>query len=266
MKRYKFLEHDKITLPTGEVLTRIEYTSGPFEDAVGGYIENEDNLPHSGDGVVRDDAMVYGKASVWGGYVAGDAQVYGDASIYGDVHILGMAHVCGDAVVSGNGVIRGKAVVTGRVEGWAVVTDNARVDGGVYNNAYVGGDAVINQSSYVFGGVIDGRAVISSDVVGTARISGNACIENDRDVCHIQQGYCAPAVTVYKTKDEDGIEGLGCGIDFFGAYYNGSIDGAMDKVATRPDAELLKRFIELGVLSVATPEVAMSYGFSLEGK
>lgn len=64
MKRYKFLEHDKITLPTGEVLTRVEYIGGAFDGMVGGYIEKEENLPHKGNGVVRNNAMVYGDAEV----------------------------------------------------------------------------------------------------------------------------------------------------------------------------------------------------------
>lgn len=266
MNRYKFLEHDKITLPTGEVLTRIEYTSGLFKGMVGGYIEKEYNLPHKGNGVVRGNAMVYGNASVLGGYVSGNAQVYGDASIYGNVHILDMAHVCGDASVSDKVIIKGKAVVMGTVEDSATVTDNARVNGSVYNNAWVGGDAVITQSGYVFGGFINGQAVISSDVVGMVQIGGDALIEDVRDLCHIQQGLDAPSVTVFKTQSTTGVEGVACGLNFYTHQYNCSIAEAMDKVSTRPDAELLKRFIELGVMSVATPEMAMSYGFPLGGK
>lgn len=273
MKRYKFLEHDKITLPTGEVLTRIQYTADPCKDMVGGYIEKEDNLPHKGMGIVHHDAMVYGNAQVWGGHILNNAVVCDNARIYSEdnrlrmgVRVSGKARICGYAVLSDKAQVKDEAVVSGNVEDSASVSGKARVEGGVYYNSIISGNAVITKDGYVFGGSIGGRAVISTSVNGYVYVRGDACIENERDICHIQQGLYAPTVTVYKTQREDGVEGLGCGLNFFGEYHNGSVTDAMNTVATRSDAELLKRFIELGVMSVATPEMAMSYGFPLEGK
>lgn len=267
MKRYEFLEHDKITLPTGEVLTRIQYIGDKFKDMVGGYIEKEDNLPHNGRGMVYHDAMVYGNALVMGGNVLNDAQVYENARVFGDVRISGKAHICGSAWISGTAKVSDNALVKGILEDDAQVQGNALVEGGVYNNAVVANDAVITKDGWVFGGNITGRAVISTSVSGDIYVGGDAYITKSADLCHIQQGVFASSITVYKVEYVDGIESLGCGLCLDGArYYDVGIKEAIDKVSTRPDAELLKRFIELGVMSVATPEMAMSYGFPLAGK
>lgn len=266
MRRYKLLEHDKITLPTGEVLSRVEYIDGPFEGMVGGYIEKEANLPHNGSGGVHHDAMIYGDAMVVGGHVMNNAIVCDDARIYGDVRVSGNARICGFASLSGHAMVRNDAVVKGVVQDYASVSGNALVEGGVYLKTEVRGNATVAKDGWVYGGIIDGQAVVSTTVGGSMYISGNAYIVNEIDMCHIQRGTFAPAITVYKTLSEDGIEGLGCGINLFGELISCSIADAMAKVATRYDGELLERFIELGVISVATPEMALSYGFPLEGK
>ena len=49
---------------------------------VGGYVEDERNLAHTGDAWVYGDARVYGNA-----WVFGDAQVYGNARVYGDARV-----------------------------------------------------------------------------------------------------------------------------------------------------------------------------------
>ena len=56
------------------------------EGELGGYIEKEANLDHSG------DAWVYGNAKV-----CGNAEVYGDAWVCGNAKVYGNAKVCGDA-------------------------------------------------------------------------------------------------------------------------------------------------------------------------
>ena len=56
------------------------------EGELGGYIEKEANLGHSGDAWVYGNAKVYGNA-----WVCEDAWVYGNADVCGD------AEVCGDA-------------------------------------------------------------------------------------------------------------------------------------------------------------------------
>ena len=49
---------------------------------LGGYVEKEDNLSHSGDAWVSGDAEVFGDARVFGdAWVSGDAEVFGDAEV-----------------------------------------------------------------------------------------------------------------------------------------------------------------------------------------
>ena len=87
-KKYELLRNDTITIPNGKTLYRIKALINfgvVVAGSLGGYIEKEDNLAHSG------NAWVYGNARV-----SGDARVYGDAWVYGN------ARVSGDARVSGN--------------------------------------------------------------------------------------------------------------------------------------------------------------------
>ena len=58
---------------------------------VGGYVEDERNLAHTG------DAWVYGNARV-----SGNAQVSGDAWVSGNAQVYGNARVSGNALVYGN--------------------------------------------------------------------------------------------------------------------------------------------------------------------
>ena len=53
---------------------------------LGGYIEKEDNLEHSGDAWVSGNARVYGDA-----WVSGNARVYGDACVSGNAEVSGNA-------------------------------------------------------------------------------------------------------------------------------------------------------------------------------
>ena len=61
---------------------------------LGGYIEKEGNLSHSGDA-----------------WVFNNAKVYGDARVCGDARVSGRAWLCGDARVSGNARVSGDAEV-----------------------------------------------------------------------------------------------------------------------------------------------------------
>ena len=67
------------------------------EGELGGYIEKEANLGHSGNAWVYGDAKVYGDA-----WVCGDAKVYGNAWVCGNAEVYGNAEVCGNAEVYGN--------------------------------------------------------------------------------------------------------------------------------------------------------------------
>ena len=119
MKKYEFT--GKIIINFGVTLKQIKRLS---DGLIGGYIEKESNLDHSGNAWVCGDARISGNARVYG-----DAQVYGNARVYGD------AWVCRDAWVYGNAQVSGDA----RVSGNAWVSGNARVCG----NAQVSGDASV---------------------------------------------------------------------------------------------------------------------------
>lgn len=84
---------------------------------LGGYVEKEENLSHSGDAWVFGDAWVTGDARVFGdAEVFGDAWVHGNAKVSGNAKVYGEARVCGDAVVSGNAKVFGDAWVSGNAK------------------------------------------------------------------------------------------------------------------------------------------------------
>ena len=74
---------------------------------LGGYIQSEECLSHSG------NAWVYGNAQV-----SGDAQVYGNAQVTGDAQVYGNALVSGNAQVSGDArVFKSNAIFWASVVG-----------------------------------------------------------------------------------------------------------------------------------------------------
>lgn len=126
---------------------------------LGGYIECGQNLSHSGDCWVYDDAAV-----------CCDAVVKDDATVRGKADIIQAA------VVSGNASVFGKA----RVSGNAVVTDHAHVgwewDGTTSpNGKWKNGDRTVISDQ----AVISGNAQVLGEVVvaDNAKISDNACVE-----------------------------------------------------------------------------------------
>lgn len=95
MKKYE-LTDDTITVG-GRILHRIKALksfSDVEEGDLGGYVEREDNLDHSGNAWVYGDARVYGNAWVYGNArVSGNAWVYGNTWVYGDARVSGNARV-----------------------------------------------------------------------------------------------------------------------------------------------------------------------------
>ena len=110
---------------------------------LGGYVEGDNNLSHSGTSWVFDNAQVFGDAHVYGNaWVYCNAQVYGNALVYGDAHVYGNAWVYGNALVYGDAHVYGNAWVYGN----ALVYGNAWV----YGYAYVCDNAVIrNTRDYI---------------------------------------------------------------------------------------------------------------------
>ncbi len=131
-KKYELLQDDTVE-HLGRTLYRIRALvsfGAVVAGALGGYIESEKCLSHSGKAWVYGNALVCGNARVFGNaLVSGDAQVSGDAWVCGNAQVSGDARVYGDALVSGNALVYGDARVSG----------NAEVSG----NALVCGDASI---------------------------------------------------------------------------------------------------------------------------
>lgn len=84
IKKFELDLSSKITM-FGIELFRIKALisfSNVKKGELGGYVEKEENLSHSG------NAWVYGNARV-----SGDAEVYGDARVYGNAEVYGNARV-----------------------------------------------------------------------------------------------------------------------------------------------------------------------------
>ena len=105
-KKYELLKNDTITAPNGKTLYRIKALIDfgvVLAGSLGGYIEKEDNLAHSGNAWVSGNARVSGNAWVFGNAeVFGNACVSDDAWVSGNARVYGNARVSGDALVSGN--------------------------------------------------------------------------------------------------------------------------------------------------------------------
>ena len=69
------------------VIALVEFSDVSVGD-VGGYVEDERNLAHTGNAWVYGNARVHGNA-----WVSGDAQVYGNAWVSGDARVHGDAQV-----------------------------------------------------------------------------------------------------------------------------------------------------------------------------
>ncbi len=140
MKKYE-IRHD------GRIVALV---SGPWGDVgtVGGFVDLEANLSHTG------GCWIYGDAEV-----SGDAKVSGDAEVSGKAYVFGNAQVSDDAQVYGNAHIYGNTTVYGnaRVYGYAKVFDNARI----YGHAWVSsGKQTVNISINPFVDAIEEMVMI----------------------------------------------------------------------------------------------------------
>ena len=110
MKKFE-LTSEFVTNIFGAKLFRIKalISFGDVEEGeLGGFVEKEENLDHSGNAWVYGNAWVSGNARVSGdAWVYGNARVSGDAWVYGDAWVSGNARVYGNAWVSGNARVYG---------------------------------------------------------------------------------------------------------------------------------------------------------------
>ena len=123
---------------------------------LGGWIENERNLSHSGGAWVADSAIVSGEARVLeDAVVNGNARVSGEACITNQALVTGNAWVTGHAVVAGNAIVGdssrvleyAKVIQGARLYNTSVARGMSRVGGTVYltkNNVASGFDLIFN--------------------------------------------------------------------------------------------------------------------------
>ena len=128
---------------------------------LGGAIESENNLSHTGNCWIygtawaSENAKVSGNASIseWA-WVIANARVCGESQISGHVEICGYAKVCGNAKVSGYAHVFGNTNISGnaRVAGSARIYGNAHISGRtrVYGNAQICGDAWIDVNNWSY--------------------------------------------------------------------------------------------------------------------
>lgn len=126
---------------------------------LGGFVESEKNLSHSGECWVYDDGFVHGNASI-----SGDAVVANRAEVRGDAQVSEKAFVGGQALV----------ISYARIHGCARVLGKARVCG----SAEVFGDAELSdEASAVGSDRVHGRTRIyaTGGVSGSASVPGSVC-------------------------------------------------------------------------------------------
>jgi acyl-[acyl carrier protein]--UDP-N-acetylglucosamine O-acyltransferase len=157
MNKYELLKDDTLVFKSSNcevTLFRVRYlidipTRNVFINQLGGYIERESNLSHSGDCCVCENARVYGNANVSGnarvgGYasVFGDSRIYGNACVFGNVRIFENAHLWADTIIRGDCNIYGNAQVCGStcISGEAKIHGTVRISG----NTHVGGSTQVS--------------------------------------------------------------------------------------------------------------------------
>lgn len=142
---------------------------------IGGYIEKEGNLSHSGNCWVYWDARVFGEARV-----TDDSSVCAEARVTGNAHIMGASFVSGSAVVGGNAIVRDFACVSDNatIDGNAIIRDRARVfrNATILEHAIICGAAYISDRAEVMGAARVDRGAL---VCGDAQIRGDAIIDDD---------------------------------------------------------------------------------------
>lgn len=146
---------------------------------VGGYIESEENLSHSGTCFIYDNAKVYG-----------NAKVCDNSSIYDEVTVYDNAMLCGNVIVNDNVSIFGNSLLQGDIllSGKSKVYDNALLIGrmkigertSIYGNAFIlSGNTTeyedINIDGYIQ--ICDNATIYDrANIEGSISIYGNSFI------------------------------------------------------------------------------------------
>lgn len=191
-KKYELTDESR-NLPGGTTVYRIKALRN-FADVkkgqLGGFVESDYNISHTGDAWAYHDAMILGRARV-----VGNARVYDSAIVKGHARVKECATISGVSIISESAEVRESASVNGgakvcgraRVLGFASVEEQATIkdDAWVHGSAFVRGDAVIGALTNL-GGVtyVCDRAEILCLVGGSHNLLSNAVIRGDAHIVH----------------------------------------------------------------------------------
>lgn len=215
-KKYEFVEYDTIKLPiTGQTLHRIraliDIPNRCKAGDLGGYIEHERNLSHTG--------------TCW---VSHNAKVFGRAWVRGSAYVRHNAKVCDEAVVTDYAMISDNAIISNlaTVKGYASVVDNAQVFGQavccdvctIRNRSQIGGNAYIGDSAEIFDTKIGGKAIIDGDLKIDLNftIVGDVLINKPSDIVYfgVRNKNCSSMLIVCRSQNG----GLIASDEYFGDY------------------------------------------------
>ena len=232
----KYIFTDERKEVKGRTVTRIKAIKS-FNDVkegdLGGFLEKEENLSHSGKCWVYDDACVYDNARVYGdAIVCDDAKVFNNAKIYNYAMVDGTASVSGNAKVHGTANVRMKAKILDVVDiyGAALVTGNAVVCGEaqVHDSARIYDNARIIGCCSISGNVvISGSTLIDEVSVQCGNFKMDAYIRDVSDYVVVDRlfgdAFVAP-ISFYKKYDNT------IGVSTY--EFDGSIDEFKNKIIT----------------------------------
>jgi len=151
------LTNETITLPSGEVLYRIQALKSfgnVKKGDLGGFVEKEENLSAEGNCWIYDNAYVYNNA-----HITDNARIRNNAYIHDNACIRNNAHIHDNACISD----------------YARIYDNAHI----YDNARIRDNAYIHENACIFN---DGYVCGYAHVFGNAHIYGNSCIYDNARV------------------------------------------------------------------------------------
>ena len=256
-KKYELTKYERVI--SGKKLFRIRanFSFGNVRSGdLGGYIEKEENLSHSGECWVYDEACVYENAHVYeNAQVSEKAHVFGNSRVFGYSHVSGnsqvseYAYVCENAYVDFDSQVSGCAWVGGN----SIVCGNAQLDGyaKVDNNACVMGSSYVTDNAAVCGrACVSGNAVVRGNVIihGSTGLSGDAYVFCEDNYTTVQDfGSLFPSYTFFWTPE--GKIGVECGL------FSGTLNEFRDMVKeSYGDSKNAKEYLMLADL--------MEYKFS----
>lgn len=163
----------------------------------GGWVESENNLSHSGNCWIYNEAIAAESSEVFGdAKLGGFAQIYDFADVFGHAKVYDDAQVFEFASVRGYSKVHGWAKIHGYAEvcSYSHIRENAQIFGHtiIHENAYIFGDAKIYGHAKIYGKArihddssVFGHSVVcgQTDVFGQAQIDGNVVVCGYFEIC-----------------------------------------------------------------------------------